>query len=382
MNESVRVLTKTKSLQFQYEEYDFKVLLGLNNYDCALFEHFDGSYCAFPESMYDCPVAKECPYLIQRGRVRGHYRQSLSYAYFLSAGWPKSQSVDYLYCDEAHELPKIVMDYASLKWTLDTLRWLKLPQWPTEFKINSDVYKKRKICSWLYTCADKLSNQINELDYLVELEPKIAKKIRLLQSEQSALRRIADNLYTNYGMYILHVTDEELSIVPLSAKNDFLRLFTDKDNKYQMVLTSATIGNPNAFADALGIPDFVFRETPSNFPPEDMPVYVPHDAPKMNYKSGESAKQKQAILIHGLLDDHNPNWNGLIHTSSKVQTYDLAERLSRLGYEDRVWVASEHVGTEARMLEWMERLRSVPNTINISWSSHEGVDAGFATHIG
>jgi Rad3-related DNA helicase len=33
MNESVRVLTKTKSLQFQYEEYDFKVLLGLNNYD-------------------------------------------------------------------------------------------------------------------------------------------------------------------------------------------------------------------------------------------------------------------------------------------------------------------------------------------------------------
>ena len=104
----VRSLTHTINLQQQYEQvYGFDPIYGMRNYPCAFVNNTDSAaHCSFAEKMFECPVAEYCEYLIQRAIVRASKKQSLSYACFLQAVWPKLDNADFLYCDEAHLLPQ------------------------------------------------------------------------------------------------------------------------------------------------------------------------------------------------------------------------------------------------------------------------------------
>lgn len=310
---TVRVLTKTKSLQAQYRDYGFEVLYGLANYPCAYFPMFNAQYCGFADNMYGCPKSSSCEYLRQRTATKQHNRQALSYAYYLQAHWPKENPTDYLYCDEAHELPNIVMGHMALKLTLDDIIKLEIERWPIKFDLPSQTLQKRVIASWLANCLVDLEIQIEKYS-AIKNSPQLSRKVSFLTATRRKFAHITDALTRTPSAFLVSVGRNELEITPLTARFDFKYLF---DTESKMILTSATIGNPNEFAYSLGINKFDFRDVPSNFPPESMPIFVPNGIPRISYSMTDAARKKQIDAIYKLIVDCDPSWNGLIHTSSK-----------------------------------------------------------------
>lgn len=370
-NESVRVLTKTKSLQAQYSDYDFEVLFGMANYDCAEFPMFDARFCSHTANMYNCPHKEICTYLIRRERTKEHNRQALSYAYYLQAKWPKMNPTDYLYCDEAHEIPNMVMSYTTLSLSLKDISDIGIGRWPTRFSPPADSLKKKTVVKWLRKSAVQIDAAIDKYKRLRKKIPNLARKVMYLKGVHERFSRVASSLEVNPRAFAMEITNESIRIVPLTARNDFKYLFNTES---KLILTSATIGNPNEFAYSLGINKFDAREVPSNFPAAAMPIYVPADAPRMNYSTSDSGRAKQAIIIKDMIGECDPSWNGLIHTSSKWQANDLANRLARMGLQDRVWVTPEKTGTDEKIRMWDNQLERTPNTICLSWAFHEGID--------
>lgn len=381
-DDGVRILTKTKSLQAQYGQlYDTDVLYGLANYDCAENAPFGADFCTFVHNMFACPSAKSglCSYINQRRRVQESPVQSLSYAYFLAASWtsdPK-HDVGYLYCDEAHEIPELITSHMSLVLDRKEVADLGLSLWPTSFKVNSQYHRRKDIQKWLAKSRNKLTEESLSLNRMVRKKPNIARRVRWLKDWAERFAVTEYMMASRPEVVFMEVSPYRLEIVPLTASLFFRDLFVG-NMQHKVVLTSATIGNPKEFASALGISSFDAMEVPSNFPPHAMPVYVPVNAPRMNHKSTDARKEAQAIIIHDLITSLHSSWNGLIHVTSIKQAEDLADRLARLGLQDRVWIAPRRGGTDEKLEAWKQELKRTPNLINISWTSHMGVDAGFA----
>ena len=375
---SVRSLTHTINLQQQYEKlYGFDTIYGMRHYPCAFVNDTDtAANCSFAEKMFDCPVAVDCEYLIQREIVRKATKQSLSYAYFLQAVWPKLDSADMLYCDEAHLLPQITKDFCTIEYTTKQIFYMDVPMYPT-VKLRGYQARTLMAVKWLQKIRLKMQDDHGDL---VKVKPKyrshnLKTRIRLLTEQIYRLgRTIAyaekhpEEFYTNWNK-------DYFKMMPLSAKLYFKDLFINKFD-HKPVLTSATIGNPDTLARELGLSNYSFRDVPSAYPPEAMPVFTFDDAPKLSYKSSPMDWRKWADVIGRAVNMVNSEWSGLIHVSSGIQAESLANALSRSehGLQDRVYIP-EGKGTKGKILDWKQRKLKVPNTIAIAYSFHMGLDA-------
>jgi len=131
-------LVKTKSLQASnYDEmYGFDAHYGRANYRCNHPGAEAGATCAecmFLEtgSMQNCPVSSGCPYLLSKHAAMNSRRASLNYAYWMTArNWRANFPPDVLYCDEAHNLSEIVLDWVGVTVTERQRREWDLPAFP------------------------------------------------------------------------------------------------------------------------------------------------------------------------------------------------------------------------------------------------------------
>ena len=371
------VLTETKSLQRQYgsDAYRAAVVTGRSNWPCihpdALFENATTEDCMFAEirgGMSNCP--HPCPYWQQLIAAKCSKRVALNYAYWFLAhsGWKS----DYLFLDEAHRLPEIVLSFVSCTINEFHIKRYDLPHAPTLSMNMPRRVRLNLATDWLDKVLKITGEELIKLTKLYkDLPKKYSKQVKSIQ-----------RLYDKISLAFAHIsTDDDedwyvgstpLRFVakPLTARHDFSKFFL---GNRATVLQSATIGNPSILAKELGIEEFKYRDVPSRFTPDERRVWI-LDCPRMgmaSVKKNPDYIEYQADAIAEFIKDYDDTWHWLIHAQSKKKIYELAGRLSKRGLEDRVWTVPE-VATDDQIAAW-EKRRRIP-TIILSWSWSEGVD--------
>jgi Rad3-related DNA helicase len=143
---------------------------------------------------------------------------------------------------------------------------------------------------------------------------------------------------------------------------------------------SATIGGDGStLAEALGLGEFAFRNVPHRWPPEDRPIWIPEDAPRLGGKAKPADYEHQADLLAKGLRTCPPEWSGLILTTSKAEARRVAGRLAERGFGDRVWVTPEKhrgrwAGTQLHTQLWGEEKRKRDGALCVTWNFWRGFD--------
>lgn len=378
-NQTSLALTSSKSLQDQYSNgYGFVSLKGLNAYPCALNSLFMADSCIHLPQMYNCPVWEECNYIQQRDSFKESDRRSLNYHFFLSAGWLRDYQTDWIVLDEAHKLPRLLMDFLTINLTQKDLLDLDLVMYPVTDTKNNTI-RLKLIQNWLNKCVTNLNFQIEKLEAQKKRIPfnkrmGLVLKIARIEQKRNQFQNTIYGIEMDSSKWFSWITPESIKVAPLSAESLFEPFFLEGfDSK--ILLMSATIGRPELLAQSLGINDYNYREIPSNFTPEERPVYSLKDAPKMGHKATLLAHEKQADSIANSIKSLHPGWSGVIHVNSKQKANQLKSRLDSRGLEHRTYVADGQ-GTDGKLKAWDKQKLLKRNSICLSYSFDEGVDMG------
>ena len=174
--DSVTALCRTKNLQVEnyQNSYGFDIMFGKGNYDCVhplridLNTHADT--CPFAEGgMHKCPVAENCSYLNAKRIAMRSKQRSLNYAYYLSARWPRIESLasNILALDEAHELSDIVLEWAGLSINQKAKQKWNLPEFPAISGSSSSILMNNNPVElaqeWLLKASKHLTSIYNKL---------------------------------------------------------------------------------------------------------------------------------------------------------------------------------------------------------------------------
>jgi Rad3-related DNA helicase len=392
-----RVVALTRTLNLQEVNYgrmyNFDVLKGRRHYQCA---HPDlagmpADECIYAGNMTKCAWSVRCPYRLQRDLVKKSSRASLNYwlYFFMRKKWSE---FDYLVMDEAHDLSELTITLAGVTVReYDRLKW-GLPQFPIIIELSLErstmlgleIHPYRDAINWLHKCVNTLQRQYNDLSKIAKSgSPKDRKALRQLElfgkkmtSTLEALENAPDDWYIKSGKDISSWRGKPCNAFvakPLTARHHFPRYFLG--NNHKAILMSATIGDPDAFAEELGIPEFDWWQLESVWPPESRPIHI-LNVPRMshsNTKKHPSAFEKQADAIAKAIKYCPEDWSGIIHVTRKAEAPLLAERLARRELMDRVFVPPE-LPTDQQAQVWETRKAQVPNSIIIAWDWWAGVD--------
>ena len=384
-------LVRTKNLQqTNYQDsYDFVALFGRGNYACP---HPDADYEATAEQcLYDehrssqCPVYGSCGYYQRRAQAMASSRAALNYPYWLTTYrmWPAPQL---LVCDEAHQLPDITLDWAGIHIGEHQRREWELPMFPIlkSSNIKSALIKSEPVedraLDWLRRSSSIVSAKVQRMEVLSKSDKEAMKKLldgqRLLSKIDStidALNSSPDDWYIVSGPDASTFRGEKIRAFvarPLTAKHHFPSYFMSEE--WQLLIMSATIGNPEVFAAELGIQDFNAIAIPSVWSPSRRPIHE-LDVPRLGQKATDSAWNKQADSIAAAIHSVPEDWHGIIHTTSIAEAPKLAARLARRGLADRVFVP-RHASTTSMGLEWEARKQFHKGSLMICWAFWEGYD--------
>ena len=380
-------LTKTKLLQIENYAgtYGFDALFGRGNYDCVYTRAKAGTMadeCAFSDDgMHKCPQYGQCPYGQQRETVRASFAASLNYSYWLYA-YEKWPDIDYLVCDEAHQLPEIVVQWAGCNLTNKDRINFDLPNFPvlnnrTENMLGDSTLDKA--LDFLSSCRSVLANEYRTLRNLALEDSSSRRRFRAVErlgmkiaATIGAIHQSSDDWYIKSGPSVGYESGRKtwgFISRPLTARYHFKRYFM---RNWQTIAMSATIGNPEVFCKELGISEYNFRTVPSVWPKETRQINV-LDVPRLGRSAKDSAWNKQADEIVKAIESVPDEWCGLIHVTSKAESARLADRLARRGLQDRVWTPPKKP-TNEQIAAWNEQKEKVPNSIAVSWAMWEGYD--------
>lgn len=388
------VLTRTKSLQVAYgDTYGAEVLFGRGNYPCVHEKAIPGmtcDECLYAEmGMSRCPVSGNCIYLNHKFRATKAPFASVNYAYWLAAKGFREAPTGLVVMDECHLLSDLTLEWAGCTLSdRDRLEWW-LPQFP---KIDTATPEGiEEAIDWLGAAVDILGKQwatlqANGLRGDENSKKQARKAERLgykLKAALLAMQYVPEDWYLASGPGVAMYRGKPLPgivIKSLTARYHWRRLFLqrEEDSIQNALLMSATIGDFDTFTEELGITEYASRRVPSRYPPETRPVRV-LDAPKMGYKSGTTAFDKQADSIAKAIHEYPSDWAGIIHVTRKKEAPLLADRLARRGLQDRVWVPPQKqngrwLGTQDQMAAWEQRRKEKPDSLCIGWQFWEGVD--------
>lgn len=358
------VLVLHKSLQSaNYRDvYNFDILYGKSNYPC-LEHNKKSNQSTFLSQLqwtaYDCSNPHcGCPYQQQELGCLLSDRVSFNYAkYLMSGSFTERFQPAIIFCDEAHNLPGIIMNYVglTLRWDNEFINFKCRPELE-RLQYQEAMHYLRSIYKAIITSKPDREKNLSKWRKWKRLSQKVIMVGQLIGKQEP------EDWY-------FEVDKEQLLIRPLTAKYHFKSMFGKSD---KVVLMSATI-TPN-IAERLGLEEneWDYYEVPAIWPVPTRLVYD-LDGPAMNWQSSETDKQEQAKLIASVL---RPNCSGVIHVMSKAQAYELSKRLYdiTLDWSLRFHTPTDGTGTDEQYQEWQEMRQ--PGIYCISWSFHEGVDLG------
>ena len=381
-------IVRTKFLQeANYERgYMFTPLYGKANYPCVYTKakaNAMADQCAFSdEGMNRCPQFGMCPYAMQRELARQSDRTVLNYAYWFNVynKWPSAQRV---ICDEAHQLSDLTLDWAGLVISEDRRREYDLPSFPIinnqgsksvfsaktspHSKAHSYLKEVRRKLVEVYDIASSAGKNNAEKRKEARKIEMFGKKVR---ATMDAMALSEDGWYLMSGPRVMPQGGWGFIAKPLTARYHFPRYFTRE--AWNLLIMSATIGEPNVFATELGIDDFDYLQVPNSWAPEARPIHA-LDVPRLGRKSPPSAYEQQADAIAEAINGVPKNWSGIIHTTSIAEAGRIAQRLHSRGLEDRI-VVPKREPTNRMVATWHNRLKQVPNSIMVTWALWEGYD--------
>lgn len=404
----VLALVKTKNLQSENYggSYEFDVLYGRSNYDCPHPEALQGATaaeCMYAGAMWECEFADYCEYLQTRNLVSKSYRASLNYSYWLAAKWPKDKlaaSHGYLFCDEAHQLSDVVLDYTSIVVTMaERINW-DLPPFPV-IRGRATPAEIENAIDWLSDAFSSMTRAIAAIDPkgaatddellekqadagAVKLPDAQMRKLRKAKALRAKISAVVEALDENAAHWYLRsgpgtrdvggMREPAFVARPLTARYHFPRYFLHDD--WKTVMMSATIGDPQTFAQELGLGDgWVYRDIPNAWAPETRPVRV-LAAPAMGQKNRDdvAAQDEHARVIAEAVLDCPHDWSGFIHVTRKTEAVALAARLGRRGLGGRLWTPNPEDGTEKTQAAWAATKQRTRGAIAVTWNMWEGID--------
>jgi len=379
---SVRALTFTRSLQAQYATYPHThALYGLSAYPCELLGNImNADMCAFGDNMLKCDHAAmgRCQYVRQREITRMSNRQALSYQYYFNASWVHKDNavVDYLYCDEAHSLPQVIMNQMTLELQPHVLSRMNLAPIPS--MPNSQHVMFPLTVAWLWTVVEQLKSQLEAMgdDDGNNPDTKNIKRKKALSNMLSSIKIVVEAMDDNRDSFYIHLDEERIKIFPLTPAPFFGYLFNVDPAQTKIVMASATLGNHREFAGLIGINKHSYQShiVPPVYPPESKPVFYYADGPKMGSKAGVAEQKKQIELMRQIVDMFPKDTHGLIHFASKETAKEYGRILSHY-YDNRIWLPDEKHTTEQKLEAWENQKKKQPGTLCLSWSFTTRIDA-------
>lgn len=376
-------LVKTKVLQYKnYDQtYNFDIIFGRANYPCVHPMRIDpdagADQCLYELEMNECEYAGKCPYLIQKKIVQDSNVRCLNYAYFLTSKWPRldEYATDWLFMDEAHLLSDEVTEWVGC--TIEEGDRLRngLPLFPSCYQSSRE--SAQKILAWMEQSTGILNVKIGELKSKKDAQSNNRKsRIERLRAKLavtcSVINTSPDDWYIRAGQQALDWGRNKkpgLVVKPLTARHHFPRLFLENYNR--VGLMSATIGDPQAMAEELGLENWEFEQVPHNWPVESRRVHV-LSCPVLGHKSPESYYVKQAELIKNSLNGLPDDWSGIIHTQSWSQAENVVRRLISCGVDHSRLFVPQRGGTHYQMDQWEAHRK--PGALIVTPSMSEGVD--------
>ena len=374
----ILILSSTRQLQVQYIESfnnrsDFNHIWSAKNYECAEFPltskeniefdvHFGSPLCMGAKK---CIAAKEgrCEYLLQKEKFMSGQVGVTNYAYFMNSCTLKPKI---LVCDEAHNLQKILCDYATLSLSEDQLAFMayqitkqsggelcvdfknliqKVNKLTNNKHIKNASFQNPEVLSLISDYIDEAYNEINPIIKKLEILIMKLKPIKKYKTHVGKLNRVKENLtdiYDKYDMFLSSTTQwvynlvkftkkngeesKSIEVKPLEVHEYFKSLIGDRVKK--SLFMSASICGVNQFCQELGIPEYDFKQTGSTIPVENRTVHVVNNLGKLTYKNKDEMMPKFIITIDRILKylyekNDGKKINGIIHTVS----YDNAERI-------------------------------------------------------
>jgi len=372
-------LCRTKFLQRDnYEHgYGFVPLYGRSNYRCqhpkADMEQ-TADQCFHRTDMRQCSVYNFCEYVRARDAAKGANYAVLNYALWMYQR-EKWGGLGAMVLDEAHQLSDLTIEYAGLRVSEKMRREFNLPPFEmllpgSAFRAGSNQTAEERTDAWIAEALklvkarfERLKNTARTRDELQEVAELERLSVKLTMTHEALAM-------SKEGWYVRSLPSQFLHCVPLTARYHFGRMFLGADN---VLVMSATIGDPATFAKELGIARYESRTVPSPFPAV-MRQVLDLKAPRIGQSSEPKDYAEQARLIYEAIKrEADPSWCGLILTTRKQEAHDLAARLARLGLGDRIW-STTTTGTENIVTAWEERKARIPGSIFVTHALWEGFD--------
>lgn len=378
-HKQTRTVTHTRNLIAQYEKIGSDAIYGMSRYPCHLVPSVQADNCLYSDKMTDCPVSSHCEYLRAKRRALASQFSTCSYAYYFLSRI-KDSVPDILYLDEAHYLPDLLMNEYEIVITPKLVERFDADPIIDINPNHPQMITNKKMIIWLsnfhtaiFVALGRMIDEYNHEDL------HSAIKIKRTKSLMGKIYTILSGIKSMPDMFIVFNVDNGMKITPLSSTPFFAPYFSERAGK--VIMTSATIGNEKMFASLLGIgKKYEYINVPNRFTPQETPIYVSENSPRLSYQSGVTSYHKQIEILIGAMDKHYgekaSDISGLLHFSSKTETHKMKEILD--GYDEfrgRIFVHEEELDTEGKVKQWEDRMVKHPNTIALSWCFHTGLDA-------
>lgn len=393
------VITHTTDLQDQYNQvYNVPTVKGRARYPCTnqewrrIWSHRYGkrfnSHGVEEPSVDDCrydspdnasskPECAECPYLAAKYECLRFKSAVLNVHYAYYTKWWRRMGAGVLVCDEAHGLPEVLSSLADTFLTAnhrETYGWPSFPEANGSSKMMYDRFRK-----WVpeaLAATDLTMSMAEAMTEGLEFQRLKRRTDRLVEKLKWLNRQLGK---ANEGDYYLRSIGGELVIRSVDIRQPFTDLTSSKADYGNdpvmvdkgpsiMILMSATIGDPIALAEELGINrDVYFYSAEATFPEENRPVFFWKDAPKLSYRSTDEDWKAVVNRIDTIIDMYQGQ-RGLIHVSSWAQAKKI-QKFTR--HKGRVRLPQQGITRTDAVHQF---INGNPDTVIVSPSWDEGLD--------
>ncbi len=359
----------TKQLQDQYARTfpAMAVVKGRANHRCVVAPQDTADECRAERALgssRDCGSYSVCPYFAARDAAMKAQHVVVNYPYLLTGVLPgRWPDPGLLVADEAHAIEDALTGHVGIEFTAKRIADLRLDGNPVQMPYGSAwPHGLGVIAQAVEADIDLLRATLRE-DGL-NPRPGVAKEI---SRQESFLGRIRGALRHARSMRWLVTADDTrfradpVRVAPFAAEVLWRR-------PRNVLLMSATIGDPQMLADRLGIqPDtFASVSMPSHFDPVRRP-FVSLPAGRMTRDHEKLAWSGVAAELKRIVRAHNAE-KGVVHAVSYDRARRAREAIAPLGIP-----IFEHEGRDRTAV--LNAFRSArPPAVLISPSFEEGVD--------
>jgi ATP-dependent DNA helicase DinG len=411
---SAFLLTSTKQLEDQYShDFDFPKLMGKSNFTCLVptasgthlacskgrcevdwklsecphflsFEEFDHHQRGLCEESDKCERMKGkklCPYYDHKWSGLKKQVTVCNYPFFLSEinYTGDIQHRKLLVCDEAHDLERQVVDFASFSLKRSTLLRHRVTDKSGKV-LNDFVIPDKGVddpVAWLNTLIQAKGALEQSYDAWLDEQDVAQQQDRLVGARNSiqALDAFVTDLKASPKNWVVNSVRraidgssvEEVVFRPLNVGAYTTSIFETAD---VVLLMSATIFSKELLCSTLGIPadDACFISVPdSSFPVENRRLYALNTA-QLSRASMESALQSIAQAVDTIMTNHAGE-RGVIHTTSYQQVNYIMQHVSE---PNRTRLVTTEGSAERSSL--LRTHGSTGASVLISPSLYQGVD--------